>query len=362
MSFSDAIRYIMLAFTVLGAIDCCLKDRFGLGEGFREGFMTIGSLALTVIGINTVAPLLADILSEALSPVYALIGADPAMFAGSLLPNDSGGYALAMRLCADAKLGGYAGAVVASMMGCTVTFTIPFAFNSVKSPEKTQALSRGLLIGIAAMPLGCLVGGLLSGLSPAQLLYNLLPILLLAGVLFVCLLRFPRASIRVMSAFGRILSAFVILCLALAVIDYQTGHTLFGGRFTPFPESLAVVGDIAIVLSGAFPLLRLLRRLLKRPLSRLGARLGINDSAVTGLFTTLVSSIPMFGSMDSMDEKGAVLNAAFSVSAAFALGDHLGFTAGVCPEYLLPMLAGKLTGGVFALILTLVLAGRKAPE
>ena len=107
-------------------------------------------------------------------------------------------------------------------------------------------------------------------------------------------------------------------------------------------------------------MLKLLQKLLKRPLEKLGARMGINACAVTGLFTTLVNSIPTFGSMEQMDARGRVLNAAFAVSAAFAFGDHLGFTAGVCPDYLLPMLAGKLLSALSALALALLLT-RKMP-
>lgn len=355
MPFSDWIKYIMLAFLLLGGLDHCLGNRFGLGEGFREGFMTMGSLALAMIGMNTVAPLLADALSGALVPLFRAIGADPSMFAGAILPNDSGGYALAMSLCGDARVGGYAGAVVASMMGVTFTFTIPFAFSTVKEAETRRCLSRGLLIGIVTLPAGCVAGGLLSGLYGARLLLNLLPMLCMAAALFLCLLLFPEGSVRVMGAFGRLLSVFIILALMLAVVDHQTGAALFGGRLTPFSESLAIIGNIAVVLAGAFPLLKLLQKLLKGPLARLGARMGVNETSVTGLFTTLINSIPTFGFMEKMDSRGKVLNAAFAVSAAFALGDHLGFTAGVCPEYLLPMIAGKLAGGFCALLLALYL-------
>ena len=338
MPFSDWLKMIMLGFLVLGGLDHCLGNRFGLGEGFREGFMTLGSLSLAMIGMNTVSPLIADGLSGILTPLFQAVGADPSMFAGVLLANDSGGYPLAMSLCKDAAVGRYAGAVV----GVTMTFTIPFAFSTVKTPEARRALSRGLLIGIATIPVGCIVSGLLAGLPAGVLFANLLPLLACAAVLLFCLLRFPNGSIRVMSAFGRLLSVFLILTLILAVVDHQLPGRLFSGKLTPFSESLAIVGDICIVLAGAFPMLKLLQKLLKRPLEKLGARMGINACAVTGLFTALVNSIPTFGSMEQMDARGRVLNAAFAVSAAFAFGDHLGFTAGVCPDYLLPMLAGTL--------------------
>ena len=41
---------------------------------------------------------------------------------------------------------------------------------------------------------------------------------LCAAVLLFCLLRFPNGSIRVMSAFGRLLSVFLILTLILLII------------------------------------------------------------------------------------------------------------------------------------------------
>ena len=355
MQFSDLIKYLMLVFLILGGLDHCFGNRWGLGNGFRDGFMAMGSLALAMSGMNTVAPLIADTLSDVLIPVFRAINADPSMFAGAILPNDSGGYALAMNLCENATIGGFAGAVVASMMGVTITFTVPFAFSTVKNAESRRHLSRGLLIGIIAMPAGCVVGGLLSGLGGMRLLLNLLPMLFVAAVLFMCLLFFPEGSIHVMGIFGRILSAFIILALIIAVIDYQTGAELFGGKLTPFPESMAIIGDIAIILAGAFPLLSLLRKVLKKPLHYLGTLFSVNETAITGLFTTLVNSIPMFGVMDQMDSRGQILNAAFAVSASFVFGDHLGFTAGVCPEYLLPMIAAKLTSGFCALFLTLCL-------
>ena len=59
-----------------------------------------------------------------------------------------------------------------------------------------------------------------------------------------------------------------------------------------------------------------------------------------------------------MDKRGKVINIAFAVSAAFVLGDHLGFTAGFAPEMLLSVIAGKLCGGVSAILVALLLTKR----
>lgn len=340
----------MLAFLLIGGIDACLNNRFGLGDSFKEGFMAIGSLVIAMVGMNTVAPLLADVLSGVLVPVFSLIGADPSMFAGTILPNDSGGYALAMKLAADETLGGFAGAVVGSMMGVTISFTIPFGFSTAKTQEDRNCLARGLLIGICTLPFGCFVGGLIGGISLLPLFLNLIPMLIVTLVLILGLIFFPDACVKAMNILGRIMSIFLIVTLLLAVFEHQTGIALFGGRLVPFRESFAITGDIAIVLAGAFPLLRCVQKLLKKPLERLGSRFSINADSVTGLMTTLINSIPTFGTMHTMDPRGKILNAAFAVSASFALGDHLGFTAGACPDQLLPMITGKLAGAVLALV------------
>ena len=91
---------------------------------------------------------------------------------------------------------------------------------------------------------------------------------------------------------------------------------------------------------------------------KLGHLLGMNDVAAAGMVATLANSIPMFGMLKNMDERGKVLNVAFAVSAAFVFGDHLGFTAGFAPEMLLPVIAAKLTAGITAVALAMLLTRR----
>ena len=52
--------------------------------------------------------------------------------------------------------------------------------------------------------------------------------------------------------------------------------------------------------------------------------------------------------MYKMDEKGVVLNSAFSVSAAFVFGSHLAFTMALDQNYIPAMMVGKLVAGVLA--------------
>ena len=88
MSINEIIIYIMVFFAVLGAIDKIIGNKFGLGEKFEEGIMALGSLALAMVGIICLAPVLAKVLNPVIVPVFNLLGADPAMFAGSILANE----------------------------------------------------------------------------------------------------------------------------------------------------------------------------------------------------------------------------------------------------------------------------------
>ena len=56
--------------------------------------------------------------------------------------------------------------------------------------------------------------------------------------------------------------------------------------------------------------------------------------------------------MDKMDKKGVLLNSAFAVSASFTFAGSLAFTVAFEPSYLLPVIIGKITAGVFAIVVS----------
>ena len=143
-------------------------------------------------------------------------------------------------------------------------------------------------------------------------------------------------------------------------MEKLTPLTLIPGM-NPIEEGIAVVGDIALVLAGAFPLVYVITKVFKKPLLALGRVLGMNDVSAAGLVATLANDIPMFQMFHEMDRRGKVINVAFAVSAAFVFGDHLGFTAGFDAEMILPMIVGKLVGGIGGILVAMVLT-RKETE
>ena len=353
MSFHEVLIDMMAVFALLGGLDRILGGRFGLGSRFEEGILSMGSLALAMVGIVSLAPVLAGILKPIVVPVYRLLGADPAMFAGTLLACDMGGGPLARQLTADPQAADLGGVITGSMLGATVVFTIPVAMGILEERDR-PAMAKGILCGMVAIPFGILAGGLTAGYAFSMVLRNLVPIVLMALLIALGLWRAEKAMVAAFTAFGKILVAVVTVGLSGAIIQALTGFAVIPG-LAPISEGFETVGTIAIVLAGAFPLVYVLTRVLNKPLMALGKLLGINEPASAGLIASLANSIATFGMVKDMDDRGKVVNIAFAVPAAFVFGDHLGFTAGFAPELLPAMIVGKLAGGVFAVGVALLL-------
>ena len=357
MSGDQILIAVMAIFAVLGAADRILGNHLGLGPEFENGILAMGSLALAMVGIVSLAPVLASWLRPVVVPLYRFLGADPAMFAGTILACDMGGGSLAQEMTEDPRAALLGGVITGSMLGATVVFTIPVAMGILR-PEDRPAMAKGILCGVVTIPVGVLVGGLAAGYPFMMVLRNLTPILIIGALIALGLWRAEEGMIRGFAVFGKIVVAVITAGLAAAIVEELTGFVLIPGM-APISEGFQTVGAIAIVLAGAFPLVYTVTKLLKKPLMAVGNLLGINDSAAAGLVACLANSIAAFEMVKDMNRRGKVVCIAFSVSAAFVFGDHLGYAAGFAPEILPAMIAGKLAGGVAAVAAALLLTRRE---
>ncbi len=357
MSINEIIVYLMVLFMALGAVDRIIGNRFGLGEKFEEGILAMGSLALAMIGIICLAPVLASLLRPVVVPVYQFLGADPAMFAGTILANDMGGAPLARELALTQEAGQFGGLIVGSMLGPTIVFTIPVGLGIIQAEDRPH-LATGVLAGVVTVPIGSFVGGLAADFPLSMVLRNLIPIVLIAVLIALGLFLIPGGMVKGFQVFGKIIVIIITIGLAAAIIQELTPLTLIPG-LNPISDGVEIVGDIAIVLAGAFPLVFVITKVFRRPLMKLGGLLGMNDVAAAGMVATLANNIPMFQMMGDMDRRGKIITVAFAVSAAFVFGDHLGFTAGFDSTMIFPMIVGKLVGGVTAVAVAMFLTRKE---
>ena len=208
MSFHEILIAVMAAFAVAGAIDRIFGNRWGLGKEFEEGILAMGSLALAMVGIVCLAPVLANLLKPVIVPVFALLGADPAMFAGTILACDMGGGALAVELAASHQAAMLGGVLTGSMLGATVVFTIPVAMGILEEKDR-PVMAKGILCGIVTIPLGVLAGGLTAGFPIGMVLRNLIPIVIIAALIALGLWRAENAMVRGFEVFGKLVVAVV---------------------------------------------------------------------------------------------------------------------------------------------------------
>ncbi|MFC6346110.1 ethanolamine utilization protein EutH [Vagococcus carniphilus] len=356
MSINEIIMYIIAFFMVVGGIDYCLGNKFKIGHQFEEGIMAMGSLALSMVGIITLAPILAKVLQPIVVPLYTALGADPAMFATTLLANDMGGYTLAMEMAQTPEAGLFAGTILGAMMGATIVFTIPVSLGIIQK-EDHKYLATGVLSGMVTIPVGAFVSGLIAGFDVMMIVKNLIPIVIVAVLVMVGLLLAPEKMIKGFTYFGKGIVIVAIIGLILGALQQLVGITVIEG-IAPVSEGIEVVGGIALTLAGAFVLVEVITRVFKKPLLGLGKVLGINETAAAGLIATLANNIAMFQTMKDMDARGKIINVAFAVSASFVLGDHLGFTAGVAKEMIFPMIVGKLVGGITAIFVAIFISNK----
>jgi len=347
---------IFAVFAVLGVIDCILGNRFGLGAEFEKGIQLAGTLTLAMLGMLCLVPVIADVISPVILPLAEALHLDPSIFSAMLIANDMGGAPLSAGLAADERMGLYNGLVTGSMMGVTVSFTIPTALKMIPKQHHPDAM-LGILCGVCTIPVGCIAGGFAAGLPVIPMLFNCVPIILFAAVIAFGLVKAPDLSVKILTVFGKAIYALIMVGMGLGLFEFLTGIVILPG-LAPAADSFEMLFNLAFLLSGVFPFIKVLSMLLKKPLTALSRVIGINDIAALGLLTTVASSTPTFGLVEQMDRKGIVLNMAFAVSAAFVLGDHLAFTVMFDASFAPAMIIGKFTAGLAALVVA-SLASRK---
>lgn len=349
----SVITIIILNFSILGAIDKLLGDKLGIGKEFEKGFSLFVAMALSMLGILVVAPALGVWLSPAFELFYSLFKIDPSIIPASLFANDMGGMTLAEKICVSEGIGKFNAYVVSSMMGCVVSFTIPFALGVVKK-EQHKEMFLGFLCGIVTIPIGSIFAGLMCNIEFIDLILSLLPLIVFAVIVGVTLVLFKDFCIKVFFVFGYFIRCISIVGLVCGIFTFLTKIKICE-HFDSFENAAFICVNACVTLSGALPLMFIVSKLLNKPLEKIGSKMGIDSISAVSFLATLVSNATTFGVMDKMNKKGVVLNSAFAVSAAFVFGSHLAFTMAFDSKYVIPMIAGKIISGICSVILALLI-------
>ncbi|MBE6688604.1 MAG: ethanolamine utilization protein EutH [Ruminococcaceae bacterium] len=343
------ISLVMAVFAVIAAIDRIFGNRLKLGLEFERGLMMLGPLALSMIGMIVISPLISHVLQPFLGFISEHVPVDPSSVIAIIFANDMGGAHLCVEMANDAKIGLLNAMVVSAMMGATVSYTIPVSLGMVKK-EQHREMTIGLLCGIVTIPIGCFAGGIMQGIPFIPLLINLLPLIIVSALIAIGLIKIPDTCVRIFNVFGVFIKILITAGLAAGIFEMLTGITLIPYT-APISEGADIVFNAAVVMTGAFPMIKILSALLSKPLSFLAKKAHINETSATGIVSSMASSLITFDLIKDMDRKGVVLNAAFAVSGAFTFAGHLAFTLAFEASYLPCVITSKLIAGFTAVVI-----------
>lgn len=337
---------------LMGAIDYIEGGKLKLSKSFEDGIKTMGSLAISMIGILSLTPFLAEVLTKLLIPISKIVHLDASIFPASLIAIDMGAFNLSKQLAETSIMGSFSGVLMSSILGCTISFTLPLAIGLVKE-EMMEIIFKGILFGIVTMPIGLFIGGIMLNIPINILTYNLLPVLFLSIILTVGIIFVPKILIKIFRYLGKFIVFISIMGLIIQGIYSIVGIKLLE-NIMPLEEVITIVGRIAIFLGGAYVMLEVVKRFLKNQLIKFSNLLQVNINSIAALIGSLASAIIVFSNFDELDERGKIICTAFSVGGAYVFGGQMGYVSNVAPSMLSLYIFVKLLCGILAVLFALM--------
>lgn len=351
----DKFILVIVAFCfIIGLIDYVLENRFGFGDKFKEGINNMGSLALAMIGILTITPLISQFILSFTQLFQGNNNFDVSVILSSIIAVDMGAYNVAKDIAISNEMVIFSGILIASIIGCTMSFTLPLALGVVNKKHVAD-LNKGIILGFITAPIALLIGGIILKIKFTTILVSLIPIILFALILCIGLMINKELVLKVLTIFGKILVVVGAVGLGIQGINSILGLNILQGVIMPLEESIKTVGKIAIFLGGAYVLIHIINLKAKRFINLISSKLKISTESASVLIGSLASAVVVFTSFDKLDERGRIICSAFSVGGAYVLGGQLGYVVAECPEYAYVYIITKILSGVFAIILSIVI-------
>lgn len=350
LRLENIILYITSLFFVVGAIDYLLGNKLKLGSYFEKGINTMGPLALSMAGILSLTPLFSEFLKKILTPISTAIGLDPSVFPCMFIAVDMGGYNIATDISLNSQIGSLSGILISSILGATISFTLPLSLSIVKEKD-IKFLAKGILFGIITSPIGLFVAGILLKIDFFILFINLLPVTIFSTFIGIMMIFFPHRCISIFKVFGKIIVFTSIIGLVFQGI-YSISEIEILKGLMDLKEVIYIVGKIAIFLGGAYVFLEVIQRVFAKQLIKISTKINITIDTITLLIGSLASNIVVFTNFDKLDDKGKIICSSFAVSGAFVIGGQLGYVASVDNTIIVIYILSKLISGICAVMLS----------
>ncbi len=349
--------YIVGVFFAIGVVDYIFGNRFNLFKGIEDGVKSMGSLALSMIGILSIIPIISDSITKYMLPIFKNSLVDPSIVISSFIAVDMGGYKITQAIAMDKSMIYFSGILISSILGCTISFTLPLALGIIDK-KYLNILCKGILCGIVTLPIGLFIGGILLKMNLSNIIINLLPIIIISILVAVGLYRKPNKMIKYFTYLAKMIVILGVIGLGIQGFSSITGIVIIN-NLLPLEETLTIVGKIAIFLGGANVMLEIIKRVFRNSISNLEKILDINSDSVAALIGSLASAVIVFTDFHKMDDRGKLICSAFSVSGAYVFGGQLAYVAIEAKEIVLVYVLVKLISGFLGLALALKISKKE---
>lgn len=353
----NIILYIIAVFFIIGAVDYFLGNKFKLGICFEEGIKNMGALAISMVGIISLTPVIATWIQNALTPISNYMNIDPSIFVSTVIAIDMGAFSIANNIALNSNMVYFSGVLMASILGCTLSFTLPLALGIIKK-DSLKEFFLGIIFGMSVIPLGLFLAGLFLKIPINIILLNLIPLFIISFIMIIGIVYFKDLTIKILSKLSKGILFLSIFGFVIVGFQQISGVIIFK-ELMPLKDTLSIVGNIAIFLGGAYVMLEIINRCLNKYLKNIANRFSVNKYSITALIGSLASAIIIFTSFDKLDNRGKILCSAFSVSGAYVLGGQLGFVASEAKEVIGIYIFTKLFCGILALIVAMIYLNKK---
>lgn len=381
----NIILYVIMGCCVAGALAKIFKEDSGLAESFDEGLHTMATMFIPIVGLMVSVPYLKIGVEKIFGKLFSLFGADPVIAAAMIMPPDCGSYALAMEIGKSSEIIVVVLAV-GFMCASTIAFNIPIGL-SILEKKDYKYLALGAMSGFLSVPFGVFTSYMVAyftnptirttlstvgdptytlNLSMLMIFQNLIPIVILCLLLALGLKLFPNGMIKGFMYFGKALTTILTLIVVASILEHYTkifsnifGSWGFDPMFADEKEmfrSIELLGSIAMMLSGAFPMVYLIRKYFNKPLEKLGAKAGLDSAGSAGLVACLANGIALFPLVKDMKPTSKVISMSFLVCAGYSLGDFIAFNVNFQPNLVIAILVGQIVGGIIGIIFAKVIA------
>ena len=288
------ITYIMMACCVVGGISYIINDQSELGQSFNDGLHAMANMFIPICGLMASVPFLKEFISNVFGPVFGIFGGDPVVAAAIIMPPDCGSFALATEIGQSVDLFPVIIAI-GFMCASTIAFNVPIGLSMLEKKDH-KYLALGTMSGFLSVPFGVFITSVIVMfthpairstftsvgepdhvvmLTLGMILRNMIPLVVICVLLALGLKFFPNGMVKGFMVFGKLMTGALTLVVVACILQHYTG--LFtdilgiGWGFDPILadeentfRAIELLGTIAMMLTGAFPMVTLIRKYLSQ--------------------------------------------------------------------------------------------------